>query len=112
MFSAFGPVSGLKLIYKHGRSAGYGFVHMRDDHGLAAIAALNGLQHYGRRMLVLPARERKHYEKAKKENQHVLCRNCCIPMVRNGSAWLCERCGLIWNTARKDHAAPTATILS
>ena len=43
-FSAHGPVDSCRIITDKmtGRSKGFGFVEMGDDHGRAAIEALNG----------------------------------------------------------------------
>jgi hypothetical protein len=34
-----------------------------------------------------------------KETRPVLCRNCCIMMIKVGHVWLCQRCGLEWRAS-------------
>ena len=58
LFATFGPVESVSIITDRdtGRSKGFGFVTMNDDHAEKAIAQLNGTEHNGRALTVNEAR--------------------------------------------------------
>lgn len=39
----------------------------------------------------------------------VLCRNCCTPMTKGATEWLCERCGLQWTGWTEEEEGKTST---
>ncbi len=62
LFAPFGEVVSAKIITDRetGRSRGFAFVDMEDDHdGRAAIEALHGREHMGRSLTVNEARPRQ-----------------------------------------------------
>ena len=62
LFAAHGPVASAQVIMDRetGRSKGFGFVEMADDaNAQAAIDALNGTQHNGRKLTVNEAKPRE-----------------------------------------------------
>jgi RNA recognition motif-containing protein len=62
LFSAYGTVADVQIIHDRftKRSRGFGFVEMEDDRETdAAIAALNGKELRGRKLLVNKARPRE-----------------------------------------------------
>ena len=58
LFGTFGAVETVSIITDRdtGRSKGFGFVTMNDDHAEKAIAELNGKEHNGRALTVNEAR--------------------------------------------------------
>jgi RNA recognition motif-containing protein len=58
LFGTYGPVESVSIITDRdtGRSKGFGFVTMNDDHAEKAIAELNGREHNGRALTVNEAR--------------------------------------------------------
>lgn len=58
LFSTFGAVETVSIITDRdtGRSKGFGFVTMNDDHAEKAISELNGKEHNGRALTVNEAR--------------------------------------------------------
>jgi len=61
MFGEFGEVQSSQVIIDRdtGRSRGFGFVEMADEHGRTAIEKMNGLECGGRDLVVNEARERQ-----------------------------------------------------
>ena len=62
LFSEFGPVVDVRVIQDPvtGRSRGYGFVELEGAESAdQAVAALNGHEFNGRRLLVSPARPKR-----------------------------------------------------
>jgi RNA recognition motif-containing protein len=62
LFSKYGEVTSVRIIKdkETRRSKGYGFVEMaNDDEANAAIAALNGTEHYERNIVVAEAKGKK-----------------------------------------------------
>ena len=62
LFAAFGPVVDVRVIQDPvtGRSRGYGFVELEGaESAEQAVAALNGRECNGRRLLVSPARPKR-----------------------------------------------------
>lgn len=62
LFAAFGPVVDVRVIQDPvtGRSRGYGFVELEAAESAdQAVAALNGREFNGRRLLVSPARPKR-----------------------------------------------------
>jgi len=62
LFAAFGPVVDVRVIQDPvtGRSRGYGFVELEGAESAdQAVAALNGREFDGRRLLVSPARPKR-----------------------------------------------------
>lgn len=60
LFSPYGEVSSARIIINKEtrRSRGYGFVEMKDEDALRAIAALDGTEHMGRTINVTKANDR------------------------------------------------------
>ena len=58
LFGTFGAVESVSIITDRdtGRSKGFGFVTMNDDHAEKAISQLNGQEHNGRALTVNEAR--------------------------------------------------------
>ena len=53
LFSKYGDVTSVKLIYdKMGRSRGFGFIEVADEHGKNMIRELNGLVFMSRDLVV------------------------------------------------------------
>ncbi len=62
LFATFGPVVDIRVIQDPvtGRSRGYGFVELEGaESAEQAVAALNGREFNGRRLLVSPARPKR-----------------------------------------------------
>lgn len=62
LFERFGEVVSVRIIKakETNRSKGYGFVEMaNDEEAIAAINALNGFEHYERKIVVAEAKGKK-----------------------------------------------------
>lgn len=61
IFSEYGEVKSAKIISDRdtGRSKGFGFVEMSDNHATKAIEELNGAEYNGNQLTVNEAREKK-----------------------------------------------------
>lgn len=71
LFSEYGEVSNVRIIKdkETRRSKGYGFVEMpNDEHGNAAINALNGTNHYERTIVVAEAKGKKETSSEESSN--------------------------------------------
>ncbi|MEJ5287275.1 MAG: RNA-binding protein [Candidatus Kapaibacterium sp.] len=61
LFSQYGEVESVRIVRDRqtGRSRGFGFVEMSEEHGKVAIQALNGKEFGGRNILVNEAKQQE-----------------------------------------------------